>query len=145
MKTKIIHPASQFPLVMSARLIASVVIFICGFAGVAEAEILFSGEKKLNNLVSELLEVSSISRSSNSFAFARSRDGWIFISSTYKGKGTVSIILDQESKGDTVIVHDADDGRELSEAMRHVTKGKHTIQVECKGDISVDKLAVKAV
>jgi hypothetical protein len=54
---------------MRARLIVAVVIFICGVAGAAEARILFSGEKKLNNLVSELLEVSSISKSDESFAF----------------------------------------------------------------------------
>lgn len=102
------------------------------------------GDKKLNNLVSELLEASSISKSSNPFTFTRSRDGWIFISSTYKGKGTVRIILDQASGGDAVIVHDAD-GDMLSEGMRYVTKGKHTIHVECKGKAIVDKLVVKAM
>src|SRR6058998_3731461 len=99
-----IHAAAQYRFVMRARLIAVVVIFIGGFAGAAEAGILFSGERKLNNLVSVLLEVSSISKSGQSFTFTRSSDGWIFISSTCKGKGTVRVIFDQES--DAVIVRD---------------------------------------
>ena len=125
---------------MSARLIAAVVIFISGFAGAVEGGILFSGEKKLNNLVSELLEVSSISESSKAFTFTRSSDGWVFISST--SQGTVRIILDKES--DEVIVHDADGGP-LREAMRYVIKGEHTIQVEGKGNFNVEKLVVKAI
>ncbi len=125
---------------MSARLIGSIVISICGFEGAADAGILFSGEKKLNNLVSELLEVSSISKASQSFAFTRSSDGWIFISSTCKG--TVRVILDKES--DAVIFHDAKGGSRR-DAMRYVTKGEHTIEVEGKGDIEVEKLAVKAI
>jgi hypothetical protein len=129
---------------MSARRIALVVIFICGFAGASEAEILFSGERKLNNLVSELLEVTSISKSSKPIAFARSSDGWIFISSNCKGKGTVRVILDKASRRDTVIVHNAESGPRR-EAMRYVTKGEHTIQVECKGSINVERLAVKAI
>src|SRR5439155_13097555 len=103
---------------MSARLIGSVIILICGFAGAAGTEILFRGEKKLNNLVSELLEVSSISKSSESLTFTRSSDGWIFISSICQG--TASVILDKES--DAVIVHDAE-GSPRREAMRYVTKG----------------------
>jgi len=125
---------------MSARLIVAVVIFICGIAGAADAGVLFSGEKKLNNLVSELLEVSSISKPGQSFAFTRSSDGWIFISSTCKG--TVRIILDKESGA--MIVHDAA-GSPRREAMRYVTKGDHTIQVEGKGEINMEKLAVKAI
>src|SRR5436309_11244039 len=125
---------------MSARLIATVVIFSCGFGGAAEAGTLFSGERKLNNLVSELLQVSSISKSSQSITFTRSSDGWVFISSTCKG--TARVILDKESNA--VIVHDAEGGPRR-EAMRHVTKGAHTIHVEGKGEINVEKLAVKAI
>ena len=125
---------------MSARVIASMVVFIGGFAGAAGAEIHFSGERKLNDLVSELLEVSSISKSSKPFTFTRSSDGWIFISSSCNGNGTVSLTLDKESRA--VIVHDGEGGRE---AMRYVTKGKHTIQVECNGEIKVKKLVVRAI
>src|SRR5437879_12387447 len=104
--------AAQCLFVMRARLIASIVILICGLAGGAEAKVVFSGERKLNNLVSKLLEVSSISKSSKPFTFARSSDGWIFVSSSCKVKGMVSVILDQGRK---VIVHDGEGG---CEAMR---------------------------
>jgi hypothetical protein len=127
-------------------LIASILfsILLFGFGGDSEAKVLFSGERKLNNLVSELLEVSAISKSSNSFTFTRSRDGWIFIAATDKGKGTVRIFLDQAPRGDAIIVNDADGGKP-GEGMRYVTKGKHTIRVEIKGDIRVEKLVVKAI
>src|SRR2546422_4425038 len=125
---------------MSSRLIVSIVISICGLAGVGKAEILFSGEKKLNNLVSVLLEVSSISKSNESFTFARSSDGWIFISSTCKG--TARVILDKTS--DAMIVHDAE-GTPRREAMRYVTKRGHTIRVEGKGNFKVENLVVRAI
>ena len=115
-------------------------ILICGFAGATE--VLFSGEKKQNNLVSELLEAASISKTGTPLTFTRSSDGWIFISANYKGQGTVRIILDKAN--DPVIVHDAAGGM-VGEGMRHVTKGKHTLHVECKGSIRVEKLVVKAI
>src|SRR5882672_6547959 len=107
---------------MSASLIASIVIFLSGFAGAARGGILFAGERRLNNLVSELLAVSLISRSSQPFTFARSSDGWILIASTAQGMGTVNVILDRATRGDTVIVHHAAGGRE---AVRYVLKGAH--------------------
>src|SRR5215831_13738454 len=112
-------------------------VLICGFAGVTEAKVLFSGEKKQNNLVSELLEAASISKTRKPLTFTRSSDGWIFISANYKGKGTVRIILDKAN--DPVIVHDAGGGM-AGEVMRHVTQGKHTLRVESKGGIRVEKL-----
>src|SRR6266545_6577993 len=130
----VIHATSH----MSARWVA--LVFVCGFAGAAEAGVLFSGERKLNNLVAELLEVASVSESTKSFTFTRSSDGWVFISSTCKG--TVRVILDKES--DAVIVHDAEGGPRR-EAMRYVTEGEHTIQLEGKGNSGVEKLVVKAI
>ena len=103
--------------------------------------ILFSGERKLNNLVSELLEVMSISEPSNRFAFTRSSDGWILVSSTSQGNGTTRVVLD---KSDSVIIQDTGRGPRR-EAMRYVAKGEHTIQVECQGRISVETLSVKAI
>ena len=127
---------------MRVELVAAVVIFISGLAGRAEAAIPYVGPRKLNNLVSEVLAVSSILHSSQPFAFVRSTDGWIFISATCKGTGTVRVVLDQETRRDIVIVHDGAGG---SEAMRYVSKGAHTVQVECKGNISVETFAVKTI
>jgi hypothetical protein len=123
---------------MSARLIALFIIFICGLAEAPDAEILFTGERRLNNLVSELLAVSSISKSSEPFRFTRPSDGWIFISATSRGRGTVRVILDQDS----VISH-SEAGN--AEAMRYLTKGGHTVRLEYQGEISVEKLSVKAI
>jgi hypothetical protein len=137
------HPCSFTIFIgMRAKLIVSIIIFISGLGGAAKADILFLRERKLNNLVSELLAVSSISKSSQPFTFARSSDGWIFISATCKGTGTVRVILDQEARGDAMIVRA---GAGDSEAMRYIIKGAHTLKVECEGEISVEKLAVKAI
>jgi len=50
-------------------------MLLCGFAGVTEAKVLFSGEQKQNNLVSELLEATSISKTVDPLTFTRSSDG----------------------------------------------------------------------
>jgi hypothetical protein len=123
---------------------AVVASFLLSLICVADAGVRFSGEKKLNNLAADLLEASSIAKSSKAIPFTRSREGWIYISAACQGNGTVRIILDKVSRGDTVIVHEAD-GSRLSEAMRCVTKGSHTITVECSGRISVDRLIVRAI
>ncbi len=62
----------------------------------------------------------------------------------YKGSGTVIITLDQGSKGEAILVSAAD-GTKVSEAVRYVAKGAHSIHVEAKGEIKVDKLVVKAI
>ncbi|MBI4662246.1 MAG: hypothetical protein HY735_25790 [Verrucomicrobia bacterium] len=127
---------------MSPRLIVPIVSLICGLARSATAEIIISNERNLNNLVSVLLEVPSISKSSGPLTFARLSDGWIFVSTTCKGTGTVRVLLDQETWADSLLVHDGDAGKE---AMRYVTKGAHTIQVECQDETIVEKLTVKAI
>ena len=131
---------------MRIRVIASALmpILLSRFAAASEARIVFAGEKKLNNLVSELLEVSSVRKSSKPVSFTRASDGWILISSTASGKGTFKVILNTASRPDDVIVHAAGDPK-LSEAVRYVIKGEHQIQVECQGKVRVDKLVVKAI
>src|SRR5439155_20450025 len=117
-------------------------ILLSRFAAESEARIVFAGEKKLNNLVSELLEVSSVRKSSKPFSFTRASDGWILISSTARGKGTFRVILNTASRPDAIILHGAGDPK-LAEAVRYVTKGEHKVQVECQGNVRVDKLTVK--
>ncbi|HXT40538.1 MAG TPA: hypothetical protein VN887_11025 [Candidatus Angelobacter sp.] len=125
---------------MNSRLLVSMAILTVGFGGAVRAGVVFSGEKKLNNLVSELLEVSFDSKSGPPFTFTRTSDGWIFISSVFDGKGAARVFLDKES--DPVIVHATKGGRE---AMRHVTKGQHAIRFECDGNVTLDKLEVRAI
>jgi hypothetical protein len=131
---------------LAFSLIALIVVspIVCTFAGDAEPTVLLSGEKKRNNLVSELLEASSISKSGHSLPFTRSSDGWVLISAAYRGKGTVCIMLDKAPRRDAVIVHDAD-GSTADEAMRYLAKGAHEVRVECDGDVSVSRLVVKAI
>ena len=131
---------------MRANLLALIVysLLVCAVARAADPRVLFSGEKKRNNLVSDLLLVSSISKSNTSFPFTRSNDGWIFISVTCKGKGTVRIILDDAPRRDAVIVHDAE-SEVPDEAMRYLARGQHEIRVECEGDVSVSRLVVRAI
>jgi hypothetical protein len=125
---------------MRAALITFGLIFVCWLTRAAESETLFSGEKKLNNLVSVLLDVASIPNSNQSLTFTRSNDGWIFISARGKGTGWVRVFLNDESRA--VIVRD-DDGR--GEAMRFVIRGEQKIRVECQGAVVLDKLVVKAI
>src|SRR5882672_2527447 len=119
---------------MKIRVIASALlpILLNRFAAASEARIVFAREKKLNNLVSELLEISSVRKSSKPFTFHRESAGWILISSSSSGKGTFRVILDNASRPDAVIVHGAGDPK-LAEAVRYLTKGEHQIQVECQG------------
>jgi hypothetical protein len=131
---------------MRATLVASILVstMACAFASGAEPTVVVSGERKQNNLVSELLEVSSISKLSHSFTFTRPSAGWIFMAATCEGKGTVHISLDKDSSRDIIVVLGAE-GSKPEEAMRRVAKGEHRIRVECSGDCKVVKLVVKAI
>ena len=131
---------------MRSALFASVALSVslCNLAHAADAAVLFAGEKKQNNLVSVLLEASSIAKSGASFAFTRPAEGWIFLSAASKGKGTVYLFLDHASKAEAVLLHDTSAGR-TAEAMRYVAKGEHRLRVEFEGEISLDKLVVKAI
>src|SRR5262249_9639299 len=120
--------------------IAFIVILICSLARTAEIQTLIREEKKLNNLVSVLLEVSSISKASKPLPFTPSNAGWVVISARCEGKGTVRLTLDRESNA---VMNQG--GAAYAEAMRRVTQGTHTIQVECEGGIRVDRLLVKAI
>src|SRR4030095_4922734 len=127
---------------MKQGLIVSVVSLAIVFQGKALAELIFSGETKLNNLVAELLEASSIADSRKAFAFTRPGDGWIFISVSCQGTGTMEMNMDRTLRATGLVVQLTESNLH-SEAMRQVTKGRHTIEVECKGDVRVEKLVVK--
>ena len=99
--------------------------------------------RRLNNLVSELLVVSEIAGPGGEYSFARPSEGWLFVSATYRGRGTVKVVLD-ESDRDPIIAHDVEGGN-VDEAFRFVAKGVHQIRVECEGDIRVERLVVKAI
>ena len=131
---------------MRISIVASFLILILSlaFAESAEPIVLFSGVKKRNNLVTELLQASSISQTGNSFTISRQRDGWILVSASCKGNGTVKILLDQVPIGNAIVVNGANGGT-LGEIVRYVLKGEHRLGVECTGDVRVDRLVVTAI
>jgi hypothetical protein len=126
--------------VIRGNALAMAVIFCFTTETATDAAPVFSGERRLNNLVSELLEVTSTSKASDEFVFTQPTSGWLFISST--GKGTARIFLDQEAN--PLLVHGAD-GVPTREAMRHAAKGRHTIRMAGEGDFKVERLVVKAI
>lgn len=134
-RTHMLCEAALWTAVISGQLLAE------------EATIGFAGERKQNNLVSELLEVASISKSGSSFAFTRATPGWVFIAADCKdkhGKGTIKIVLDKSASGETVILHEP--GKDnVEEAMRHLAAGEHQMEVTCDGGARIERLVVKAI
>ncbi|MGD9720188.1 MAG: hypothetical protein AB7O59_07855 [Pirellulales bacterium] len=112
---------------------------VFGFAQFGPAD-----EKRLNNLVAELLKVDAIANTGNTFTFARSRPGWIFLAAEYEGQGTANIVLDKATSADTVIAH-ATAGPPREEAMRFVGQGEHQLQVDCADGVRVKSLVVRAI
>jgi hypothetical protein len=107
-------------------------------------EITFAdGGKKLNNIVSELLEISEVQPGQN-FSFSRLDPGWVFISARCQGTGRVSIILDQELKNEQVITQKVTSAEPV-EIMRYVTEGKHHLQIQRVVDLKIQSLSVKAI
>ena len=129
---------------MNGRFIGcALLLFVSSSSSPAsESKAHIGGEKKLNNLLSELLEVSPVRKSSKPFSFAHASDGWILISATSSGKGAFSVILDT-ARADAVIVHNAGDAT-ISEGMRYLKRGQYQVRVESHGNVRIEKLSVKA-
>jgi hypothetical protein len=117
---------------------------ISGLGGVSQGAALSTGEKKLNNLVSELFQTSSIRKSGGSFKFARHADGWIFISASHRGTGTLTLLIDDEPLENTVVAH-GDQNAGVAEGIRFVARGAHQIGVKCERGMRVDRLVVRAI
>src|SRR5258707_285649 len=107
--------------ILRTRMWVCCLILLFGPALPARARALFSGEKKLNNLVSTLLEASALSRSPRVLPFTCPRDGWVFVALKCKGNGTVRVVLDKSLRGGTVLLDCMEDSPRL-EAMRWVAK-----------------------
>jgi hypothetical protein len=111
---------------------------------IAESRVLFSGDRKQNNLVTELLEIADISTPASSFSFKRTHAGYIFVMANCRGNGAATIKIDDTSDPPAVVKNDSDAARR-TEAFRNVSHGEHTLNVECTGDIRIDRLVVKAI
>ena len=110
----------------------------------ADPRILSSDEKRLNNLVTKLLEVAEISRPDDAFSFKRTHAGFIFLTADCRGTGSITIRLDDHPEPLSVIKNDAV-AFQRGEAVRHISPGEHTLKVECAGEIQVERLIIKAV
>jgi hypothetical protein len=122
------------------KILTAFIGFLCGIGATGATEILFSGEKRLNNFASEVLEASSISEPSKSFTFNRPDDGWMFICCLVQGKGTAQLVLDEDPLHDQLASKEAP-----AELMRLLRKGQHTLKVQCQGETHVERLAIRAI
>ncbi|MBX9791847.1 MAG: hypothetical protein K2Y37_23235 [Pirellulales bacterium] len=110
----------------------------------AQSRVVYSGEKRLNNLVAQLLEVTSITEPRGTFTFERTGAGYILVAVDCRGAGTVTLRLDEATEPLTTIKRGAADAAR-SEAMRIVAAGQHKLTVECEGSAGVERLIVKAI
>jgi len=105
----------------------------------------------LNNLVAELLNVTPIDDpSQKEWFFTNPREGWVFIASTAKVKGSEKlwITIDEAPKEHAVIFHqDTLSSGDLSyeEAMCYLTAGKHTVKFWKYGQPTVERLIIRAI
>ncbi len=103
-----------------------------------------AGAKKENNLVSRLLEVSSIRAPSGSFTFARPGPGWTFIAATCEGKGSVKIGLEGDPRA-TPSAFTTPTRPTRPKQCADLGKGEHRLSVQCSGQARVNRLVVKAI
>ena len=123
--------------------VASAMVLADGQAAAPSDSTSVPESRKLNNLVTLLLDAAPAG-TAETFPFARSSDGWIFISLTTHGEGAVRLTLDETSPAETPI-HPARGSGTTYEAMHHVAKGRHTLRIRRTGTISLDHLVVKAI
>ncbi len=94
------------------------------------------GARQLNNLVTELLNVSGPDASGKEYAFANPRPGWIFISNA--GAATVALRAAKDNPPTQVAL--ADEYGDAHEAMRYLEAGSYTISTA-----AVKNLIVRAI
>lgn len=129
-----------------ARLCLSAVTFIfcVSLSGTASADskILFSGEKPLNGLVTELLDVENIAEPKSTFSVERQRAGYLFFAVETRGKGMVSLQLDAHP---APFAEFQCDGNARQEAFQLVAAGSHKLTINLPDNCRVEKLVVRAV
>ena len=127
------------------RLIQSltfVLILTRGFAGAPNGESSIAPHK-LNNLNTLLLDAGPAS-GAETLPLIRPTKGWIFISFTTHGAGSLRLTLDKGSAGETSIQPVPGNGP-VYEAVHYITQGSHTLHVQLSGSISLGRLVVHAI
>ena len=128
---------------MLTMCMASALVLACGLAAAPYGNTSVPEGRKLNNLAALLLDVVP-APTTESFPFVRPSDGWVFISFTTHGEGTIRLTLDKALPGE-IPINPAPGSGPTHEAMHHVTKGCHTLQIERTGTISLEHLTLKTI
>src|ERR1044072_7896449 len=80
-----------------------ITLLFCGLLSLCGPQT-HAADKKLNNLVSCLLQVSSTPRSPKPYTFSRASDGWVFISATCERSGPLIVNLDPHTNPEPIIL-----------------------------------------
>lgn len=108
------------------------------------ASCVLAGEKKLNNLVVDLLAVAPVDGQIATLPFNCPRGGWVFVSAEHQGHGKMKLVLDPGTAADSIVERDtAEPG--VAEAVRYLSAGEHQLQVQCAGEACVTRLIVRAI
>jgi hypothetical protein len=119
-----------------------------------------SGGRRLNNLVTELLNVSNAKvRGQWEWKFTNPRDGWAFVSSTAKNEAggklsmTVEAVFSRPGSAELqpgshvaplALVHERH-GAETQEQMRFLEAGEYRVRVRSDRPVTVRRLLVRAI
>jgi hypothetical protein len=122
---------------------AAALIVARGLAAAPDDNPAVPESQRINNLAALLLDVVP-APTTKSFPFVRASDGWIFLSFTTHGEGKIRLTLDKASLGEAPIHPDPGSGP-THEAVHYLTKGRHTLQIERSGTITLEHLILKAI
>ena len=92
----------HFVRTMLIMCVASALVLSTGLTAAPHGKTSVPEGRKLNNLVTLLLDVVP-APTTDSFPFVRPSDGWIFLSFTTHGEGTIRLTLDKASPGEIPI------------------------------------------
>ena len=103
--------------------------------------------KRLNNLVTELLNVKDLSaQKRNRFSFTNPRKGWVFISTTatLEDGANLWVLLDAAGK-DNYLQRYTKPRNKPRESMRFLPAGEHGLTIQTEGNAALDTLIVRAI
>lgn len=126
---------------MKTKLIVAALLFpgTCLYLLAAGTD--FVGERRLNNLGSDLVIADQLAKA-DSFDFSRSRDGWIFVALSGDESHSAQVLID----GKALELRDHVDGVDRQrEAMNYVAAGAHEIRVEGSSELKNLRLIVRAI
>lgn len=122
---------------------AAALVVARGLAATSDGNPALAEPQRINNLAALLLDVVP-APSTESFPFVRESDGWIFLSLITHGEGKVRLTLDKGSSAEAPLNPAPGSGASY-EAMHYLSKGRHTLQIERSGPITIDHLTIKTI